>query len=360
MLRRLITIGTMVAVIQACGDDPGTRPNPPSGPSPALAALVRIEIAGPRTVAPGESIQLRVIGQLADGSTVDLADQASWRSQQDDIVSVDASGHATGRQSGETVVSVSAGSRSASTQVLVVPAGTFRLSVIVNESSASALDVRVEVVRGVGKGLFDTTPVSGRYDLYGVAGETEIRISGSGYQEEVRRIVVNDHTVVTVQVVPSRDRVDVSGHYTLAIEGDAGCRAALPPGLASRRYDAIVTQTGPDVKVQLGGAEFGLFGLTRNTFTGRMDGRSENIVFNLGGFSDTFYRYAYDPRPDVIENLGDSLYLYFAGGAVTSVSRTRLSGTFNGFIRQIQFTTQWYATRLFECSSTQISFVLSR
>ena len=350
----------LAVYVHACSDEPAVRPNPPLGPTPTPATIVRVEVTGPRTVAPGETIQLRVIGHLADGSTVDLSGQASWRSQQDDIVSVDASGHATGRQSGETVVSVSAASRSASTQVLVVPAGTFRLSVIVNEGSALALDVRVEVIRGVGTGLFDVIPVSGRYDLYGVSGETEIRISGSGYREEVRRIVVNDHTVVTVQVVPSRDRVDVSGHYTLAIEGDAGCRAALPPGLASRRYDAIVTQTGPDVKVQLGGAEFGLFGLTRNTFAGRMDGRSENIVFNLGGFSDTFYRYAYDPRPDVIENLGGSLYLYFAGGAVTSVSRTRLSGTFNGFIRQIQFTTQWYATKLFECSSTQTSFVLSR
>ena len=60
------------------------------------------------------------------------------------------------------------------------PAGTFRLSVVVNEDPALALDVRVEVVSGVGAGLFDVTPVNGRYDLYGVAGDAEIGISGNG------------------------------------------------------------------------------------------------------------------------------------------------------------------------------------
>ena len=133
----------------------------------------------------------------------------------------------------------------------------------------------------------------------------------------------------------------------------------MPPGLASRRYGAVVSQAGPEVKVMLSGADFGLFGHTRNSFTGRMDARSENIVFNLGGFSETFYTYAYD-RPDVIENLGDSIYLYFAGGAVTSVSPTRLSGVFDGVIRQIQYRSSTWATRLFGCSSNRIAFALSR
>jgi hypothetical protein len=289
-----------------------------------------------------------------------MTSQASWQSQSSTVLSVDSSGRAAGGQRGATLLTAVAAARSVSTEVLVLPAETFRLSVVVNEDSAIALDVRVEVVSGVGAGLFDVTPVNGRYDLYGVAGNAEIRISGNGYRDQVERVVVTDHTVVTVQVVTSRERVDVSGSYLLTIEGDAGCRAALPPGLASRRYGAIVSQAGAEVRVLLSGGDFGLFGLVRNSFTGRMDGRSENIVFNLGGFSDTFYAYAYDPRPDVIENLGDSLYLYFAGGAVTSVSPTRLSGFFNGVIRQIQYRTQWYATRLFECSSNRIAFTLSR
>ena len=121
-----------------------------------------------------------------------------------------------------------------------------------------------------------------------------------------------------------------------------------------------MSQAGPEVRVLLSGAEFGLFGITRNSFTGRMDGRNENIVFNLGGFSDTFYAYAYDPRPDVIENLGDSIYLYFAGGATTSVSPTKISGFLNGVIRQVKFHTQWWATRLNGCSSNRIAFTLSR
>ena len=297
---------------------------------------------------------------MSDGSTVDLSSQAVWRSQQSDIVSVDTSGRASGGHTGETVVSVTAALRSASTLILVVPAGAYRLSVIVNEGSALALDVRVEVISGVGAGLFDITAVSGRYDLYRVSGPTEIRISGSGYQETVSRLVVTEHTVLTVQVVPRRDRVDVSGTYVLTIDAAAACLAALPPELASRRYDAVVSQTGAEVRVTLQGADFWLSKGTGNTFVGRMDGQSEHIVFNLGGFADTFYAYAYDPRPDVIEHLGNSLYLYFVGSAVTSVARTRLSGTFDGAIRQIQYQTSSWARRLFECRSNQISFVLSR
>jgi hypothetical protein len=218
----------------------------------------------------------------------------------------------------------------------------------------------VEVIAGLGTGQSDVTPTNGRYDLYGIAGESQIRISGNGYAEQTVRVNVTDHAVISVQVTPLRERVDVSGTYTLVIDGDPACQAALPPGLATRRYTAIVTQAGPDVSVSLQGANFDLFGATRNTFRGRMDGRSEHVVFNLGGFSDTFYAYAYEPRPDVIENLGGSLYLYFVGGAVTTVSHAGLAGTFNGRIRQLLFQTPWYATRLFECSSSQVSLVFSK
>jgi hypothetical protein len=314
---------------------------------------------GPRTVPPGETTQFAVRGVFSDGSTQDLTGQASWQSQSRTVLSVDSRGRASGGERGATLLTAVAAGRSVSTEVLVLPAGTFRVSVVVNEDSALALDVRVEVVSGVGAGLVDVTPVNGRYDLYGVAGDAEIRISGNGYRDQVQRVVVTDHTALTVQVVSSRARVDVSGSYVLTIEGDAGCRAALPPGLASRRYGAVVSQAGAEVRVLLSGADFALHGLNRNGFIGRIDGRSENIVFNLGGFSDTFYAYAYS-QPDVIENMGDSIYLYFAGGAVTSVSPTRLSGFFNGVIRQIKFHSYGYASLLFGCSSNRITFTLSR
>jgi hypothetical protein len=321
---------------------------------------VRLEIMGPRTVAPGEQVQFRVDGRMSDGSTVDYSANAIWRSQAPDILSVEAKGLATGGAAGATVLSVTVQTISASTEIVVLPAATFRLSVVVTEASAPALDVRVEVISGVGTGLFDVMPVNGRYDLYGVAGPTEIRVSGNGYLDHLERVSVTQHTVVTVQMVPGRTRADVSGTYALVIEGDAACQAALPTGLATRRYTAVVTQKGPDVTVSLHGAEFGLFGLTRNMFTGRRDGASERIVFNLGGFSDTFYAYAYEPRPDVIEDIGDSTHLYFVGGAVTTVTRHALSGTFDGKIRHIQFRSPSWGVRLSECVSKRISFVLSR
>lgn len=350
----------VLSALLGCDGDSPTNPTATPNSSSTPPRLVRLEIVGPRTVAPGEAIQLGVVAHMSDGTTQDLSRQAFWSSQHTDIVSIDSTGRAVGGQRGTTVIGVTASTGTASTEMVVVPTGTYRLSVVVNEGSVLALDVTVEVIAGTGTGLSDITPVNGRYDLYGVAGDAQIRVSGSGYQVVVRPVSVTRHTVVEVQVVPSRDRVDVSGNYTLAIEGDAACQAELPSGLGVRRYQAAVTQAGPEVRVTLQGADFNLFGATRNTFTGRMDGHSERIVFNLGGYSDTFYAYAYEPRPDVIENLGNSLYLYFVGSAVTTVSRRTLSGTFDGKIRQIQFQTRSWATRLSECVSNRISFVFSR
>src|ERR1700752_1649470 len=93
----------LAGLLHACGGD-STRPSPPFGPTPALATIVRIEIAGPRTVGPGEIIQLGLVGNMSDGSTVDLSCQAVWRSQQGDTVSFDPNGRSTGRQARETVV----------------------------------------------------------------------------------------------------------------------------------------------------------------------------------------------------------------------------------------------------------------
>ena len=79
-IARHATMLLLAVYVHACSDEPAVRPNPPLGPTPTPATIVRVEVTGPRTVAPGETIQLRVIGHLADGSTVDLSGQASWRS----------------------------------------------------------------------------------------------------------------------------------------------------------------------------------------------------------------------------------------------------------------------------------------
>jgi hypothetical protein len=349
----------LAGLLHSCGGDKGvTSPFGPTAPSPAQVTLIRLDIVGLRAVAPGESIQLRVVGQMSDGSTASDLGQVQWQIQHKNVASVDTSGLLTGLQSGETLLVAVAKGRNTSTQLMVIPTGTFKLTVVVNEGSSPALDVRVEVLAGVGAGLFDVTSEAGRYVLYGVAGAAEIRVSGNGYRERKERLVVTEHTVVTIEVVPLRDRVDVSGTYTLSIEGDAACQARLSSGLGSRRYTAVVTQSGPNVTVSLSGANFNHFGVTRNTFLGRIDGQNQNIVFNVTGIVDPYYYY--DLRPDVMENLGDGVFLYFFGGAVTSISGTSLSGTFKGRIRHVRYQGPFNYTRLGECSSTQASFVLSR
>jgi hypothetical protein len=356
---RTVVASLLALTLAACSGDSPARPTRVGPTQSRDVFLARLEIVGPRSVAPGESVQFTAVGHLSDGTTTAYsASQTSWLSQHSGVLAIDADGRASGGQAGETTLSVKVSTLSASTEIVVLPAGTFKLSVVVNEGSVPALDVKVEVLSGVGAGLVDLTPVNGRYDLYGVAGDAQIRISGSGYRELIQHVFISEPTVVTVQVVLSIERLDVSGNYVLTIEGDAPCQEALPDGLANRRYDAVITQVGPDVRVVLQGADFRFEGATRNSFSGRMD--NEHIVFNLGGFSDTFYAYSYEPRPDVMEHLGDAVYLYYVGGAVTSVSRRTLSGTFQGQIRQIEFRSPPTVKRLSECASNATSFVFSR
>ena len=157
-------------------------------------------------------------------------------------------------------------------------------------------------------------------------------------------MVVTDHTALTVQVVSSRERVDVSGSYVLTIEGDAGCRAALRAGLASRRYGAVVSQAGAEVRVLLSGADFRAAS-SQSQQLHWTNGRSKREHrLQLGRVLEHVLRLRLlstrcDREPGRLE-----LCLYFAGGAVTSVSPTRLSGFFNGVIRQIKFHSYRYAT----------------
>jgi hypothetical protein len=290
--------------------------------------------------------------------------QSSWQSQSPSVLSIDSAGRATGRQLGESVVTARSAGMTSTTEVVVVPAGTFRLSVIAREAGSIFLDVRVDVLEGRGAGLSSTRLVNGRYAIYGVAGDTLIRVSGRGYREHNQRLVVADHTTIEVEMVPERPRAAISGDYTLTITADPARCGALPAELRVRRYAAQVTQLGPEILVTLSGGEPTVGNLVRNQFGGRLDADNGRASFNLAlnllyGYY-YYYPTVFSPPPDVVERLAGTTYLVISGGGGASVSDRSVSGTLRGAIQLIEMTAPWTVTRFGAGCNSEHRFDLTR
>ena len=93
---------TVMAVCVSCDKSP-TSPRPPQGgpAAPGTApSLVRIELAAPPQIAPGESVQLTANAIRSDGSVENVTSTARWTSTSQ-ILSVSPSGLVTGGARGE-------------------------------------------------------------------------------------------------------------------------------------------------------------------------------------------------------------------------------------------------------------------
>jgi hypothetical protein len=299
--------------------------------------LLRLEIVGPTSVAPGETIQYRVTGHFSDGSNQDVTSQAGWQTSNGSVLSMDSNGRATGQAIGESNLVAQVRQVRSTTEVVVVPPDTYRLVAVVREAGSVVLEgVRVEVLEGRGAGLSTMTRVDGRYVLYGVAGNVVVRVSGRGYREHIERLNVMSHTSMTIELVTDRPRASLEGDYTLTITADPSCHS-LPADVRTRRYSARLTQAGPEVWVTLSGADFLLQDRQANTFGGRLDADSSRIVFNLAAGTSYYYYYpGFSDLPDVAERLQGTEYLSYTGGALVSVTEIRLSGFLDGVVRVLE------------------------
>ena len=334
----------------------------PTGPSPGRPSepfISRVEIAGPRTVAPGETAQFSLIAHMTDGSSRDVTNEASWTSGYP-AVSIAGPGLITGRERGDAVISAafdSAGQRlSVGKEVIVVPAGTYRLVGLVSEAGFSTWPVigaRLEVTTGAGAGLFTTTSVDGRYRLYGVSGETTIRVTKDGYQPLARTLAVADHQTIDIEMRPGVPREDRSGTYTLTITAAGDCRVGLgqghlPEDVRVRSYTGVVTQRGAELEVVLTGATFPVIGGTaHDRFRGSVEpGR---VVFLLN-FDDGDW-------PDLLEQLATSTFLVVHGTVVATGPADRLAGMLDGWF---QVERDLFFSHIAWCYSASHQFVLSR
>jgi hypothetical protein len=352
-------VATIVVVIFAACDERPTAPSPqPSGVSPAPVTIVALTISGPATIAPGETVQFTATARHSDGSTRNVANEVTWATGSQSVLVVSSTGAATAVRPGETSIQCSLGSRTANiSEVIVVPASTYRLIGRVTESGTglNVSDGRVEVTAGAGRGL--VAPVNGgTFHLFGVAGDVEVRVVADGYQEERKRLQVASHQVVDVSLSLVRPRPDVSGTYTLRVTAAPECRSILPADAISRTYTAVLRQEGVHVSALLDGAAFAVqHNRTYNRFGGFVE--PTRVRFYIEGPLD-FYYASYGP--DVVEQLSETTFFTMSGSVISSVSSGAVvAGLLSGLIEAVRGDPGRF-DRIASCQSSQHEFVLRR
>ena len=314
-----VCVGVLVAAGgPACGHSSPIAPSVPSGASQP-ASLVRMQIVGTaRLGSVGETTQLKAMGTFSDGTSKDLGTAASWYSSDSGIASVSAGlvrANALGRV---TIYANSNGPNGhASLEVTIVPPGTYYLFGSVTEPVNYAVDgATVEIVAGQGAGKSTMTKY-GNYALPGVVGDFQLRVSKSGYIDQMRSLSVNQDTHVSFELAQSSPVPAVSGTYRVTMQAAAGCQ--LPQEAMTRSYTAAVMQTNAQINVSLGGAQFdhGSAG-----FTGRALGNSITFTIN----DDYYYGF------DVLEKVSDSMYLAFFGTVTGAFSNGTITGSLNGTV----------------------------
>jgi hypothetical protein len=323
-----VSVALVLAIALAACDGP-TRPTPDVGPAPPSpvpgATLQRLQIDGPTTVAPGQSVTFTATGLYSDGSTRNFTSDPgiTWRTSSSQILAISPSGLATGGDRGEASITAMFGGRSAvKGGVLVLPPGTYRLAGTVTDNTVPLSGVRVEVTQGPATGM--VALASPEYRLYGVSGDTEIRVTKDGYRDERRRIQVASHARADVELIPSAPRENVEGTYTLTVTASAECSALLPESARVRTFTAVLRQEGPRVSATLEGASFVSYGSqTYNSFRGTLAG--DGLAFYI--VEGNFYE-----LPGVAELLTPPIYFFMGGSVATTVTGRNRSGTLDGTI----------------------------
>ena len=157
----------------------------------------------------------------------------------------------------------------------------------------------VLVVSGTSSGQLATSEYDGTYRLFGLAGDVTLRVSKPGYVSIDRRVTVTDDDVSDFAMTTVDPLRNVAGEYVATFTADPTCQPALPSDGRERRYNATITQNGPQFRVTFRDAEFVVSGGPGNGFTGRVAPNA--IPFYI---ADGYY----EAFPDVVEKLGTSRF----------------------------------------------------
>jgi len=287
--------------------------------------VLRVEINGPSSIAPGQTASYSVIEFLSNGTSRALP-TATWASSNPSLIQITPSGVATAQpRTGEATISVKT-TKSAGKEVTVMPAGTFRLVGQVTDADQTSItvpDARVEVLGG---GPSVTTNAVGAFRLYGVPGDSEVRVTREGYRTLEERLQLSSNATRNFRMSVDGTLRNYGGNYTLVVEARANCGGPTP--LANewkrRTYDATVLQIGSKLEVQLTESRF----VSAPSFRGDRFGGS---ITPAGATFAIEWDYYYSGVANITERLPDGSRLYISGTATTTGAPAGLSGVFSGF-----------------------------
>ena len=138
-MRAHLSLKVLVVVI-GCGltascDD--LKPFAENPLEPSKPALVTLDLSGPATFAPGETVSFTLVTVSHDGTRRDVTSTAQWSSNNASVTSTQGQGRYRANAAGDTQVNARFGALNASREVVVVPAGTFRVTGRVVESDGA-------------------------------------------------------------------------------------------------------------------------------------------------------------------------------------------------------------------------------
>ena len=360
-IRPVLAVLVAAAVVATCGSPPRPTPTPASTPPPPsgpqrTATAVRID--GPASVAPGASASYRFIASYSDGTTADVTAEATWTTSNTSVLVVQSPGNVRGAGRGEAALfarntSLGAQFQSWHVYVLVLEDGTFRVTGRVDESGTGLPGARVEVVSGTGTGLTAMTAAGGSYALYGLAGEVRIDATLEGFEKGSRTLSVTANTTADITMQPSTTPTDLNGTWSLTLTASAGCVPPLPDAARSRKYTALVSQTGTALKLDL---------MTPGVSNGIMNGLVIDRSLTLFLPTDDFYYPFYGIRYySLVESLGPTGFLAIAGTARGQRDGNSVTGNLSGeFALYASGNNTSVRSRLASCQRDDHGFRLDR
>jgi hypothetical protein len=328
----------------------GSAPGPTFSGESVIPAGTVFEIVGPDVVPLGGTVQFNLVAHLPNGSKRDVTNEARWSESVGSVMSLSAPGLLTGRERGDTQVFVEFDRYQKRKDLIVLPAGTFRLMGQVSETDVPSNRVagaRVEVTAGIEAPLVTHTDGFGTYRLYGVSGETSLRVTREGYQPVTRTVVVGNHQTANVELPLAVARANVAGTYRLTITAASHCGVGLgegnlPEGVRTRSYAATVHQDGASLSLTLSGP---------SEYSQSFDGA-------IGPDAVAFALRDRDEGAPIIEWLSTSGVLEISGSLIATAAPNRMVGTLSGTFRL--FERSYGLGQIARCFSTSHQLVLSR
>ena len=188
----------------------------------SLRSPLTARFDGPASIAPGTAAEYRLVVPYSDGTNEDVTASVLWSASDQRILSV-AQNRVTALERGEADLVATVNGRTHRQRILVLEAGTFRLTGIVRVAGAGTDGVEVRVVSGIGAGLMATTAVSGEYRLYGVVGDVRIDVMHRSLQRETRSLTLSAHATADFNLRPVEGGATLGGAWRLTFNLSPQC-----------------------------------------------------------------------------------------------------------------------------------------